>query len=330
LQANASASSGAQRSTQAGKPGFVDPTTRLRRSIGIPEFQGNERQPQGQQPMAAVTAQMVKDLRERTDLPMMECKQALTECSGDFDGALEWLRRKHKGKLADRAGRATGEGRIGIAMDSARSVGAIIELQCETAPVAKNELFIELANAFARKVAAGTIACPDPQTLRNDPDLDRQFTDVFGKMREAMNLAQCRRITGNYLASYVHHDGKSGIMIALDATPKSDKNIGADLCMHALFTMPLAIDRASVPAAEVEKVRSQAREIALAEGKKPEIIDKIADGKVNAFFAERVLMEQFHVKTDDYGKNAKIADVLKTAGVTKITDMVIMRVRSTA
>ncbi len=280
--------------------------------------------------MAAVTAQMVKDLRERTDLPMMECKQALTESKGDFEGALEWLRKKHKGKLADRAGRTTGEGRIAVSLDSARKVGAIIELQSETAPVAKNELFIDLANAFARKVLAGTAASPDPQTLRSDPDLDRQFTDVFGKMREAMNLAQCRRITGNYLASYVHHDGKSGIIIALDAVPKSDKNIGADLCMHTLFTNPIAIDRGSVPAAEVDKVRSQAKEMALAEGKKPEIVDKIAEGKVNAFFAERVLMEQFHVKTDDYGKNAKIADVLKTAGVTRVTDMVIMRVGSTS
>jgi len=278
--------------------------------------------------MAAVTAQMVKDLRERTDLPMMECKQALTESKGDFEGALEWLRKKHKGKLADRAGRTTGEGRIAVSLDSARKVGAIIELQSETAPVAKNELFIDLANAFARKVLAGTAASPDPQTLRSDPDLDRQFTDVFGKMREAMNLAQCRRITGNYLASYVHHDGKSGIIIALDAVPKSDKNIGADLCMHTLFTNPIAIDRGSVPAAEVDKVRSQAKEMALAEGKKPEIVDKIAEGKVNAFFAERVLMEQFHVKTDDYGKNAKIADVLKTAGVTRVTDMVIVRVGS--
>jgi elongation factor Ts len=276
--------------------------------------------------MAAVTAEMVKNLREKTDLPMMECKQALTECSGNIDSALEWLRKKHKGKLADRADRATGEGRIAVSIDAARKVGSIIELQCETAPVAKNELFIALANAFAKKVAAGTAASPDPQALRSDPALDAQFTDVFGKMREAMNLGACRRITGNYLASYVHHDGKSGIIVALDATPKSDKNIGADLCMHTLFTNPIAIDRGSVPTAEVEKVRSQAKEIALSEGKKPEIVDKIAEGKVNAFFAERVLMEQYHVKTDDYGKNARIADVLKAAGVNKVTDMIIVRV----
>ena len=276
--------------------------------------------------MATISAQMVKDLREKTDLPMMECKQALTECNGDVESAMDWLRKKHKGKLADRSGRTTGEGRIAIHLDAARKIGAIIELQCETAPVAKNEMFVNLAIAFARRVAAGSEASPDPQDLRNNPELDTMFTDVFGRLRESMNLAHCRRVTGTYLASYVHHDGKSGILMALDAEPKSEKNIGADLCMHALFSRPLAIDRASVPAAEVEKVRTQAREIAVAEGKKEQIIDKIADGKVNAFFAERVLMEQFHVKTDDYGRNAKIIDVLKAAGVNKVTDMVIMKV----
>lgn len=276
--------------------------------------------------MAAVTAEMVRGLREKTDLPMMECKQALTECEGNVESALEWLRKKHKGKLADRADKATGEGRIGVYIDESRKVGALAELQCETAPVAKNELFVTLANAFAKKAAATGQKSPDPKALRADPELDRQFTEVFGKMREAMNLGQVRTMTGGYLASYIHHDGKSGIMLALDAAPKSDKNIGGDLCMHALFTNPLAIERGSVPSAEVDKVRAQAKEIALAEGKKPEIIEKIADGKVNAFFAERVLMEQLHVKTDDYGKNAKIVDVLKAAGVSKVTDLVIFRV----
>jgi elongation factor Ts len=268
---------------------------------------------------------MVKDLREKTDLPMMECKQALTECDGDIAAAMDWLRKKHKGKLAERAGRATGEGRIGIYVDEARKVGAIVELCCETAPVAKNELFVGLANDFARAVAAGTDASPDPETLRKDPELDSKFTDVFGRLREAMNLGTCRRVTGAYLSSYVHHDGKSGVLLALDAVPQSDKNVGADLCMHALFTQPVAIDRTGVPADELEKVRNLAREVALAEGKPEQIVDKIVNGKVNAFYSERVLMEQLHVKTDDYGK-AKIADVLKQASVNAITDLAILKI----
>ncbi len=275
--------------------------------------------------MTAVTAQMVKDLRERTGLPMMECKRALTECNGDVEAAIEWLRKKHKGKMTERAGRATGEGRIGIYVDDVRKVGGIIELQCETAPVAQNELFIGLANAFAKKVAGDSEATPDPDDIRKDPALDEMFTNVFGQMRETMNLVRCRRIEGAYLASYVHHDGKSGVLMALDAEPESDKNIGADLCMHTLFSQPIAIDRAGVPAEQVDKVRMEAVEMARTDGKPEQIVEKIAVGKVNAFFAERVLMEQLHVKTDDYGKK-KIGACLKEAGVNAVTDVVIMKV----
>lgn len=276
--------------------------------------------------MATITAQMVKDLREKTDLPMMECKQALAECDGDIEAALEWLRKKHKGKMAERADRTTGEGRIGVYIDDARRVGALIGLQCETAPVAKNELFVNLANDIAKRVAVGSEASPDPEAIRKDPEVDGKFTDVFGRLRETMNLRQCRRVEGAHLASYIHHDGKSGVLLALDAQPQSDKAIAADLCMHTLFTEPMAIDRSGVPAEQVDKVRSQAIEIAKAEDKPEQIIEKIALGKVNAFFGERVLMEQLHVKTDDYGKKARIGDVLKQAGVSAVTDFVIMRV----
>ena len=276
--------------------------------------------------MAGITAQMVKDLREKTDLPMMECKHALTECNGDVEAAMEWLRKRHKGKMAERSGRITGEGRIGVYLDDAKKVGAIVELQCETAPVAKNELFVNLADTVAKKVAAGSDPKPDAGTVRNDPEMDAMFTDVFGRLRETMNLRQCRRVEGTHLAYYVHHDGKSGVMLALDAEPESDKNIAADLCMHALFMEPLAVDRSGVPAEQVEKVRADAIEIAKAEDKPEQIIEKIAAGKVNAFFGLRVLMEQLHVKTDDYGKKAKVGDVLKKAGVNAVTDLAIMKV----
>ncbi len=275
--------------------------------------------------MAAVTAQMVKELREKTDLPMMECKQALTEVSGDAAAALEWLRKKHKGKMTERAGRETGEGRVTVHISDDGTVGAIIELQCETAPVAKNDLFVDLAKAVARQVANGTEASPNPEDIRKNPELDGMFTDVFGRLRETMNLTGCRRVAGTYLCQYVHHDSKSGVLIALDNEPKSDKNVGADLCMHTLFTKPLAVDRSGVPKEQVDTVDREAREMAKADGKPEQIIEKIAEGKVNAFFAERVLMEQLHVKTDDYGKT-KIGECLKQAGVNAITDLAIMTI----
>ncbi len=275
--------------------------------------------------MTTVTAKMVKVLRDRMDLPMMECKQALSECDGDIESAIEWLRKRHKGKMAEREGRITDEGRVSVYIDDSGKIGAIVELQCETAPVAKNENFVELSNQIAKKVASGTEAAPEADAIRKDPEVDAVFTEVFGRLREAMVLKRCRRVTGDYLASYIHHDGKSGVLLALDTEPKSDKAVANDLCMHALFTKPIAIARTSVPAEQVEKVRSEAIDFAKTEGKSEQIIEKIAEGKVNAFFADRVLMEQLHVKTDDYGKK-KIGDCLKEAGVGAVTDLVVMKV----
>ncbi len=275
--------------------------------------------------MAAITAQMVKDLRERTDLPMMECKQALNECSGDFEAAVEWLRKKYKGKMSDRAGRETGEGRVGVHVDAARKVGGIVELRCETAPVASNDLFINLVKSFAEK-AAGWKGDLAPEALRNEPALDSQFTEVFGRLRETMNLTAARRMEGGYITSYVHHDGKTGVMIALDAKPSTDA-VAADLCMHAAFSRPVAITRDGVPADAIEKVRKSAMEIAREEGKKEEMVAKIADGKVAAYCAENALMEQLHARSDVYGKKT-VGQVLKEAGVNAVTDMAIFKIGS--
>jgi elongation factor Ts len=274
--------------------------------------------------MPDVTPQMVKQLRERTDLPMMECKQALTECAGNFDEAIEWLRHRHKGKMADRADRATGEGRIGVHIEPSRRAGAIVELQCESAPVAKNELFIGLANLIARKATAAGRAEPDLAALRTDPEIDGRFTEVYGKIRETMNLAHARRLEGAYLASYVHHDGKSGVLIALDAVPTSE-DVARDLCMHATFARPLAIDRGGIPTEAVERIRREAVATAEAEGKPEPIIHKIAEGRVNAFYAESSLMEQLHARSDVYGKK-KVGEVLKEAGVNAVLGLAYMRV----
>ncbi len=274
--------------------------------------------------MAEITAKLVKELREKTDLPMMECKQALTECDGDFEAAVEWLRKKHKGKMADRSGKETGEGRIGIYIDGSGKVGGIVEFQCETAPVAKNDLFVNLANAYAKKAAETGEKEPSVDSLRSDSEMDSMYTETFGKLREAMNLVKARRVEGEYLTTYVHHDGKSGVMIALDAVPNGDA-IGPDLCMHATFAQPLAVDRSGIPQDAVEKLRAEAREIAVGEGKPEQVVEKIVEGKVNAFYAEKALTEQLHARQDVYGKK-KVIDVLKESGVNAVLDMVYMKV----
>ena len=274
--------------------------------------------------MAQITAKMVKELRERTDLPMMECKQALSECDGDFAAAVEWLRKKYKGKLADRSDKVTGEGAVCVYLADGGKVGAIVALECETNPVAKNEMFLDLARAFARRVAEGTEASPDLEALRNDPAIEPLFTETFGKLRENMKFAAGRRIEGACLTSYVHHDAKSGVLIALDAVPTAD-SIGPDLCMHATFARPMAIELSGVPADAVKKVRDDAAAMAIDEGKPPQIVEKIAEGKVGAYYAKNCLMEQLHARSDVYGKK-KVGDVLKEAGVNSVLDMAYIKI----
>jgi elongation factor Ts len=249
--------------------------------------------------MAELSAALVMGLRKKTGLPMMECKEALTECNGDEAAAIEWLTKKHKGKMEARSDRETGEGRIGLYISPDGTKGGIVELRCETAPVAKNDMFIDLANAMAEQVANGSEDSPSADSIR--AALEAKITEVYGKLRETMNIGGCRKVTGDSLASYVHFDGKSGVLIGMTGKP-ADEDVAKNLAMHATSLRPMAANRDGVPADEVEKVRSFAIEQAKGEGKPEQIIEKIAEGKVNAFYAEKVLIEQEHVRSDIYGK----------------------------
>jgi elongation factor Ts len=278
--------------------------------------------------MAEITAAAVRALREKTGLPMMECKAALAEANGDEQAAIDILQKKAKGKLETKAHRETAEGRIGLYISPDGKSGALIEIRCETPPVAKNELFAELSNQIARQVAAGTETAPSPASVlaaRFVGDPSKAVSDlvesVFARIKENMKLVRCQRITGECLVGYVHFDGSIGVMAALDKVP-ANPQVGKDLCMHIAFSKPLGINAKDVPAEEVEKVRKMAAEIALSEGKPEKIIDKIVEGKVAAFFRDKCLMEQEHVKE----AKQSVAQVLKAAGINAVTAMGIMQV----
>ncbi len=278
--------------------------------------------------MAAITAANVKALREETGLPMMECKSALTEASGNVDEAKEILAKKYKGKMEKRSGNVTGEGRIGVAISDDKKTGAIVDLRCETAPVAKTDNFIKLADVIAAAVLSQDDANPSVdvvKALASPESAGKTIADeieaVFGVLRENIVLHSAKRMSGGFVCAYVHHDGKTGVLVSLDAAPNPE-SIGIDLCHHVTFTRPMAIDRDGVPADEVEKARQFAQEAAEAEGKPAQIIDKIVEGKVNAFYAENTLMEQEHVKVS----KTKVRDVLSGGGVNAIHDFALVRV----
>jgi elongation factor Ts len=209
-----------------------------------------------------------------------------------------------------------------------RTSGAILDLRCETSPVAKTDQFLGLADSLARSIAGQETAELDADAVTKLPSpkhagktLGDELMDVFGLLRENIRIGGCRKMTGAYLCSYVHHDGKSGVLIALDAAPNPE-SVGVDLCHHVVFSNPLAITREDVPSAEIDRVRKEATEMAEGQGKPPQIIEKIVAGKVNAYCAENALMEQEHVKVS----KTKVCDVLKEAGVTAITDLCFFKI----
>jgi elongation factor Ts len=272
--------------------------------------------------MPEITAGLVKSLREKTDLPMMDCKRALEEAGGNMDKAIENLKKQHRGKLETKADRETGEGRIGVLIG--KGVAGIVEVRCETAQVAKSDPFIKLCNDVAAAVANQPDSSPSPETvlttkLSDGHTVKDAMGDVFGKVGENMKITRARRITGSCFGSYVHHDGKTGVLVAVEGKP-ANPDVLKDLCQHIAFSKPAGIRREDIPAKQVEEVRELARAVARDEGKPAQIVDKIADGKVNAWFAERVLLEQEHVKVT----KTKVGDVLKQNGVTGVTDMVVM------
>jgi elongation factor Ts len=264
--------------------------------------------------MAEISAAMVRDLREKSGLPMMDCKQALTETGGDPQAAMELLRKRGAAAAEKKAGRTTTEGRIGKFRDPAGGVAALIELQCETAPVASNPMFRELADQIAKQAAVSGNTNPD--AIGNEAFVDNKSVTITGlmhevlnRLRENMKLTRIVRETGR-TAIYVHHTGKVGVMIAVEGSGGDDSLLN-DICMHITAVQPRAISRDQVSKELVTKEEEIAREQILASGKPAALVDKILTGKMDRWFSEQVLLEQPFVKDD----KKTVGQVLKEAGV---------------
>src|SRR5262245_32976520 len=210
-----------------------------------------------------IPASDVKKLRDRTNAPFGECKTALTECGGDMEKAIQWLREKHKGLAVSKGERETAEGRIGTFVDEAQQVGGIIEVRCESAPSAKNELFVQLTNDLAKQVAlkgAQTVAELLAQPFVDAPSktVTDRINDVIGLIRENMKPARLKRLTG-LLGSYVHHDGTVGVLVQVEGD-RADAQLLRDVCMHITARNPSYARREDVP----EDVVAREKEIARA------------------------------------------------------------------
>jgi len=250
--------------------------------------------------MPEINAAMVKSLRDKTGLPMMECKKALQDAGGDEAAAVETLRKQGKKTMAARADRATEFGRMGIYADVNAGVGAMVELQCESAPVVGNADFVRLANDLAKQLATGPGAAT-PEELLSQPSpsnpsqtLTDQKDDLSNRIREVFNIARMVRID-QAAGGYAHHTGVSGVLVEVSG---KDQQVANQIAMHVAAMRPKAVSKEDLDPTLIEKEREILAEAARKEGKPENIIAKMVEGRLRNFFQETVLNEQLFIKDD--------------------------------
>ena len=247
--------------------------------------------------MAEITASMVKDLREKTDAPMMDCKKALTEAGGDMEKAEEILRVKFGSKATKAAGRIAAEGIVGIYISPDAKQAAMIEVNCETDFVAKNDDFLAFAKNLAELVVKSNPA--DVAALSamdmGGKSVEEVRTQLIGKIGENMSLRRFVRIDAQgRVASYVHGGSKIGVLVDVSG----DEAIAKDVAMHIAASKPKSMDASGVDAALIEAERRVAIEKAKEAGKPEAMLEKIAEGTVQKFLKEVTLLSQPFVKDD--------------------------------
>ena len=277
--------------------------------------------------MAAITAAMVKELREMTDAGMMECKKALVEADGDMDKAVDVLRTRGLAAAAKKVGRATNEGTVMAIVSDDATKGAVVELNCETDFVGMNEKFKGYAEKIARAAMAANVE--DVEALKavdaEGETVEDVLTDAIHTLGENMNLARAAVVEAGGVASYIHGGGKIGILVTFDVEgidPASDEfqHCGRDVAMQVAAASPVSATRESVPAEvvahEMEIYKAQAAE----SGKPENIQEKIATGRLEKFYKESCLTEQAFVKNPDQNVTDYVNEVAKKLGGTiKVT-----------
>lgn len=248
--------------------------------------------------MAEITASMVKELRDKTDAPMMECKKALAEADGDMAKAEEILRIKLGNKATKAAGRLAAEGIVAVHLNPDARLGAIVEVNCETDFVAKNQDFQSFANQLATLVAQSNPA--DVEALlrlpMNGATVEEARKALVGRIGENISVRRFARLVAKgRLASYVHAGAKIGVLVDVAG---GDEALAKDLAMHIAASKPIAVSREQVPAELIQKERDIAAAKAAESGKPAPIVERMVEGAVQKFLREVTLLGQPFVKDD--------------------------------
>lgn len=247
----------------------------------------------------AITAQEVNKLRQMTGAGMMDCKKALTEAEGDFEKAVDLLRKKGQKVSASRADRETKEGVVVTHVNENSTEGVILSLTCETDFVAKNEEFGAFANEIldiAVKNNAQSVEEIHAVPYENIT-VGEKIVEMTGKIGEKIEISHFARVQGESVVNYIHSNGKLGVLVALkNGNGSAVEDAGKDVAMQIAAMNPVAVDKDGVDASVVEREIEVGKEQARAEGKPEEMLEKIALGKLNKFYKENTLLSQAFVK----------------------------------
>ncbi len=256
-----------------------------------------------------ITAAEINKLRLQTGAGMMDCKKALEASNGDFEGAIDYLRKKGQKVAALRNEREAKEGAVIALTSSDAKTGIAICLNCETDFVAKNENFVGFATQIANAALTNQPATIE-ELLNCQIDglsIADRITEQVGRIGEKISLSKYEKVQGEVVVPYIHMGNKLGVLVSMNKNIAESTEIGKDLAMQIAAMNPVAVDKADVPMDVVNREMEIAREKAIQEGKPANIVDKIASGTVEKFYKESTLLNQFFVKDG----NKTVADYLK-------------------
>jgi elongation factor Ts len=254
-----------------------------------------------------ITAAEINKLRQQTGAGMMDCRKALVESNGDFEAAIDYLRKKGQKVAALRGDREAKEGVVIAKTTSDNKTGFIINVSCETDFVSKNAEYIAFAQSImdaAIENNVNSIEELNAVKIGNETIADK-FNEQVAKIGEKISVSKFEKVEAPYVAAYIHGSYRMGVLVGLN---KANEEAGKDVAMQIAAMNPIAIDQSSVPAETIERERNIAIEQVKAEGKPAEMAEKIATGKINKFFKESTLLAQAYVKDG----NKSVADFLKS------------------
>jgi len=249
--------------------------------------------------MGKISAQDVNKLRQMTGAGMMDCKKALQESDGDFDKAVEYLRKKGQKLANKRADKSANEGIVIAKTTDDKKFGAIMMLNCETDFVAKNQDFVDFANSIIDTAIANK--AKDLEGLKavkmdNGRTVDENVTEMVGKTGEKLVLYQYNSLEAETVFAYNHHGNKLGAIVSMNKSGEEIEKLGHDIAMQVAAMSPAGVDRNDVPQEVIDRELEIGRDQARQEGKPENIIEKIAEGKLNKFMKENTLLNQEFIK----------------------------------